>query len=94
MCDVSCVIVVVCDAASSDRNVFRMYSKMSSDLEVVHDVRNLFAPERWICFLSDVPHLMGTLSNCLFHSKPAGPRYMWNNGHHLEWGHISKLVNI
>ena len=77
------VIVVVCDVASCNRNFFRMHSKMSSDLEVVHKVRNLFAPERWIWFLSDVPHLIKTLRNCLFQSKPSGSRYMWNNGHHL-----------
>ena len=80
------MIIVVCDAAGCNRNFFRMHSKLSPDLEIIHKVRNLLAP---IWFLSDVP----TLRNCFSHSKPSGSRYMWSNGEHLEWGHICKLVN-
>ena len=86
------LIIVVCDAAGCNRNFFRMHSKLSPDLEIIQKVRNLFAPERWIWFLLDVPHLIKTLRNCLFHSKPSGSRYMWNNDEYLEWGHICKLV--
>ena len=36
---------------------------------------------------------MKTSRNCFYHSKPSGTRFMWNDGDHILWGHICKLVN-
>ena len=85
------VITVVCDGASPNRNFFRLHGK-ATGTDPVHKVKNVFAPDRWIYFLSDVPHLIKTLRNCLWHSKPDGTRSMWN-GRCLEWSHISKIVS-
>ena len=85
------VIAVVCDGAGPNRNFFRLHMKMSGT-DPVYKVRNLFAQDRWIYFISDPPHLIKTLRNCLWHSKPDGSRLMWNNGRFLEWKHICQIV--
>ena len=36
---------------------------------------------------------MKTSRNCLYHSKPSGTRFIWNDGNHILWSHICKLVN-
>ena len=86
------VIATVYDGASANRNFFRIHSQMSES-PITYKVRNLFAPERYIYFLSDICHLMKTSRNCLCHSKPSGTRFMWNDGDHFLWSHICKLVN-
>ena len=36
---------------------------------------------------------MKTSKKCHYHSKPSGIRFMWNDGDHILWSHIRKLVN-
>ena len=42
-------------------------------------------------FSSDVPHLIKTVCNNLFHSGYGKSMLLWNNGKHLLWKHISNL---
>ena len=64
------VIATVSDGASPNRKFFRMHSSMDNcmDSDVVYRTRNLYAPNRFIWFFADAPHLMKTARNCLFHS--------------------------
>ena len=38
------------------------------DADVVYKTVNLFAPDRYIYFIADAPHLMKTARNALYHS--------------------------
>ena len=90
------VIATVSDGASSNRAFYRMHrmlhQSVDSDIEVVHRTINLFAPERYIWFFADVPHLMKTTRNCMYHSGSGKTRYLWNDGKDILWSHISKIV--
>ena len=78
------VITVVCDGASPNRNFFRLHGK-ATGTDPVHKVKNVFAPDRWIYFLSDVPHLIKTLRNCLWHSKPCGTSVLLSRATYRKW---------
>ena len=64
------VIACVCDGASSNRKFFSMHKFMDNqfECELVYQTVKIYAKNRYIWFLSDVPHLMKTLRNCIFHS--------------------------
>ena len=64
------VIACVSDGASPNRKFYRMHHMMDDQLEVdvVYRTINLFAPERFIWFFADGPHLMKTSRNCAYHS--------------------------
>ena len=58
-------------------------------------VKNGFSQDkRYICMISDPPHLIKTARNCLqkFGSGKGG-RLMWNNDKYLLWSHISDIYN-
>ena len=49
---------------------YRMHSGLDDhpDADVVYKTVNLFAPDRYIYFIADAPHLMKTARNALYHS--------------------------
>ena len=65
------ILAVTSDGASCNRKLFQMHSK--SD-KLVHKVRNIFSRDNHdIYFVSDPPHLIKTIRNCLANSK----RKLW-----------------
>ena len=88
------VIAVVSDGASSNRAFYKMHNMMDgNDNQVVYRTINLYAPERFIWFFADAPHLMKTTRNCIQHSGYNGKtRLMWNDGKDILWSHIYKLA--
>ena len=83
------VIAVTSDGASSNRSFYRLLC--GKEMPIPFKVRNLEAPWRFIFLFCDVPHLIKTLRNALYSSGTNSVRYLWNNGFHLLWEHISKL---
>ena len=64
------VIAAVSDGASPNRKFYRMHSAMDNkmDADITHRTINLYAQDRYIYFFADVPHLMKTTRNCMYHS--------------------------
>ena len=64
------VIAAVPDRASQNRTFYRMHSGLNDhpDAGVVYKTVNLFAPDSYIYFIADAPHLMKTARNALYHS--------------------------
>ena len=58
------VLALNCDGASVNRRLLKLHSKSG---EFIHKVDNIFAPEaeRSIFFVSDPPHILKTIRNCL-----------------------------
>lgn len=87
------VMAVTADGASSNRSMFRMHFMLDPDCDkpVVYRTINLYCKHRFIYFISDAPHLIKTVRNCLFHSGYGKcTRYMWNNNKYLIWEHIKQ----
>lgn len=101
ICELTCglkMIAVTCDGASTNRKLFSMHSRMTSEndlnpsIEVTYRTRNLFSPDRYIYFISDPPHLIKTARNCLLNSGSGlCSRFMWNNGDHILWSHVKQM---
>ena len=90
------VIASTSDGASSNRRFIKMHADEQSDetASVVYYTENHFSPDRNIYFFSDVPHLVKTLRNCLYHSGSGTCiRYMWKDGKYLLWQHIVQLYD-
>ena len=95
------VVAVTCDGASSNRKFFKMHFNLTEkednngDVDVTYRTDNLFADDgdkRFIYFICDVPHLIKTVRNSLSHSGAGkSNRYMWNQGQHVLWSHITDL---
>ena len=88
------VVAAVGDGASSNRSFFKMHKGMGGQTgkDVVYRSINLFAPDRFIFFFSDAPHLMKTARNNLAKSKCGNAsRLLWNNGCYLLWSHITHI---
>lgn len=88
------VIAATSDGASPNRRFYRLHSDLdgNADSDVCYRTVNLFAPHRFIYFLSDVPHLVKTTRNCLKSSGSGScTRYMWNDGNYVLWQHITAL---
>ena len=64
------VIAAVSDGASQNRTFHRMHSGLDDhpDADFVYKTINLFAPDRYIYFIADAPHLVKTARNALYHS--------------------------
>ena len=64
------VIAATSDGASPNRRFYRMHKALdgNSGKDVCHRTVNLYAPHRFIYFFADVPHLVKTTRNCLYHS--------------------------
>ena len=59
------VLAVTADGASSNRHLFKIHNP-SSSTEITYKVKNPYAADgRSVHFLSDPPHLMKTVRNCL-----------------------------
>ena len=98
ICELQCnlkVLATTCDGASPNRKFFRMHLGFSdevNDTDVVYKTKNLFAPGRYIFFISDPPHLIKTARNCLSNSGAGrATRFMWNNGFYILWNHIYEV---
>lgn len=88
------VIATTSDGASPNRGFYRLHKPLDGDSgrDVCYRTINLFAPHRYIYFMSDAPHLIKTTRNCLYHSGSGTcTRYMWNNGQYILWQHIAQL---
>ncbi|XP_065061651.1 uncharacterized protein LOC135688649 [Rhopilema esculentum] len=89
-----CVIGAVGDGASSNHSFFHMHKQMDGKAQngVVYGVKNIYAPDRFVFFFNDAPHLMKTARNNLANSgSNKSSRFLWNSGIHILWSHISKL---
>lgn len=72
------VILFVCDGAKPNRKFLKSLGRESEmKNRVVYKTINRFCRERYIYFMSDVPHLIKTTRNCWYSSKSGGARYMW-----------------
>ena len=68
-CNLS-VIAAVSDGTFQNRTFYSMHSGLDDhpDADVVYKTVNLFAPDRYIYFIADAPHLMKIARNALYHS--------------------------
>lgn len=88
------VIATTSDGASQNRRFYRMHKALDGDAgtDVCYRTTNLYAPHRFLYFISDAPHLIKTTRNCLLHSGSGTcTRYMWNDGLFILWQHITQL---
>eukprot|EP00794_Sanderia_malayensis_P014505 gene14505-16014_t len=83
------VIAAVSDGASSNRTFYRMHELLdgAGSSNVVHHSVNLYAPDRFIWFFSDPPHLMKTTRNCVYHSDCTKRDELW-----LESDSVAKVI--
>ena len=73
------VMVITADGASPNRKFFHMHREPSGSNVangVIFKTTNIYAPERCIYFMSDVPHLIKTERNCWEKSRFGGTRLM------------------
>ena len=91
------VVSATADGASPNRTFFRMLKSLdgNSGEDVVYRAKNIHSKEnRYIYFFSDFPHLIKTARNCPFNSgSNRATRFMWNNGLHILWSHVSQLYH-
>ena len=71
-----------------------MQPPYSKDSSVVYDTVNPYAPDRIIWFMSDPPHLLKTIRNCLYNSGRKKCRNMKKNGQYLHWSTIVRLFKM
>ena len=64
------VIASTSDGASPNRRLYRMHKPLDNNAEddLCYRTINLYAPQRYIYFFSDAPHLVKTTRNCLYSS--------------------------
>lgn len=103
------VIALIADGSSVNRGFFDMHPPAVDEgffdgddpneavpvalSEGVYCTQNVFAPERLIYFISDLPHLVKTARNCLYNSGKKKSRNMKKNGEYLTWSTIVQLFN-
>ena len=65
------VIVAASDGASANLTFYRVHATMDKNAgkSVVYRTVNVYAPDRFIWLFADVPHLIKTACNCLYHSS-------------------------
>ena len=82
------VIAATSDGASPNRKFYPMHHE---GIELCNKTVYIYAPWRSIYFFSDAPDLK-TGRNC-WASSGTGKcsRYMWHNGKHILWTHLSRL---
>uniref|UniRef100_A0A2C9LEN5 THAP-type domain-containing protein n=1 Tax=Biomphalaria glabrata TaxID=6526 RepID=A0A2C9LEN5_BIOGL len=86
------VIVSTCDKASANVKLHQLHSNQF-DGNICFKTINHCATDRFIYFISDVPHLLKTVRNNIFKSGFGKSRLLWNNGNHILWSHIVDLYN-
>ena len=80
------VIALTGDGASPNRKFFKLHSVKGEELTFKY--RNPYAKEeRYIYFISDVPHLMKTTRNCWSHS-------FWNGNKRTLWVAVGNAICI
>lgn len=64
------VIAATSDGASPNRSFYKMHEGLDGNAgkDVCFRTINIYAPQRYIYFFSDAPHLVKTTRNCLYHS--------------------------
>ncbi|PFX17375.1 hypothetical protein AWC38_SpisGene18310 [Stylophora pistillata] len=64
------IIASTSDGATPNRRFYQRHKNLdgNADRDVCYRTINLFAPQRFIYFLSDAPHLVKTTRNCLYHA--------------------------
>lgn len=84
------VVVSTSDKAPQNQKLYLMHGQAG---KVCYRTQNVFADdERFIYFMSDVPHLIKTIRNNLANSGCGkNTKLLWNNGHYLLWEHIVQL---
>ena len=75
------VIIITADGAAANRKFFRIHKDSSESGNnvangVVYKTTNIYAPERKVYFMSDIPHLIKTTRNCWGKSRFGGTRLM------------------
>ncbi|XP_062585102.1 uncharacterized protein LOC134246755 [Saccostrea cucullata] len=87
------VITSTSDKASPNQRLYRLHRVGNEP--VVYKAKNEFAEdeERYLYFISDVPHLVKTIRNNISKSKPGGTKYLWNNNKNILWSHVTQLYN-
>ena len=67
------IIAVVFDGVSPNRVFFKLHKELPNvETNFTYRTINLFARDRYIYFFADVPHLMKTLRNAMYHAKMNG----------------------
>jgi len=87
------VIAAVSDGASPNRKFYRMHGLMDDKIgnSVVNRTINFYAPDRYIWFFADAPHLMKTFRNCIYHSGDGKhTRKIWKDNYQILWRHFKK----
>ena len=65
------VIAATCDKASSNQRLIKMHGNL-------YKAKNFFAPDRYLYFFSDVPHLVKTVRNNLYSSGGGkNTKHLW-----------------
>ena len=89
---------VTSDAASANRNMYRMHLNMervedkNENVDVTYRTRNVVTDEEPTFILYPMYLLIKTARNCQANSLFGRcTRNMWNDGKFLTWSHISKL---
>ena len=82
------VLFICCDGASPNRKFFALHGPKNS---LTYKTRNPFDANRYIYFISDVPHLLKTARNCFSNSySHLRSRMLWNKKP-ISWMHIVQL---
>lgn len=81
------VISSTSDKASTNQRFYQMHGEPT---DICYKTSNWFA-DRYIYFFSDVPHLIKTVRNNLYHSGPGKSRLLWYNGKELLWSHVRRI---
>ena len=88
------VIAATADGAPANRKFFNFHKGLDGDAgeDICYRSVNFYAPDRFTSFFADAPHLIKTARNCLYSSGSGScVRYMWNDGCHILWQHVSNL---
>ena len=68
----------MCDGAKPNRKFIKSHcAKEYMKNGIVYKTVNWFCCDRFIYFMSDVPHLIKTTRNCWYSSSIGGTRCMW-----------------
>ncbi|KAK3914463.1 LOW QUALITY PROTEIN: Transposable element P transposase [Frankliniella fusca] len=89
------VIAFVCDGSATNRSFIKKNKPATIHPSgIIFDTINKCARDRNLSFLSDVPHLLKTVRNCLLNSKwekLKSRRRMMKNRKRITWDFITKL---
>ena len=91
------LIAATADGASPNRCFFKLHQNMDgmSSSNVCYRTIDIWARHRFIWFISDPPHLIKTLRNCLHHSSfGKSSHLMWNNDQYMLWEQIGRVYHL